>query len=407
MQVTIDRLGHLGDGIAAGPVYVRRTLPGEVIEGALDGGRLTAPRIITPSPDRVSAPCRHYKVCGGCALQHASDEFVRDWKANVVRSALAAVGLDAPIRGVHTSPASSRRRAVFTGRRTKQGAIVGFHAPQSHVVHPVPDCLILAPELQALLPALERLTTLLTSRKGELRIAVNLSDTGADVDLSGGKLIEDHLLAEVAEIAINAGIARISQSGEVVITLEPPVLRIGKTRVPLPAAAFLQATRHGEEALQTSVAAALEERRGKVVDLFAGIGTFALPLAESFEVHAVEGDQVMTEALEAGWRGMSGLKRVTSETRDLFRRPLIPDEFKGVSGIVIDPPRAGAEAQIAEIAKARVPAVSHVSCNPVTFARDAATLVAAGYQLRWIDVVDQFRWSTHIELNACFTLAES
>ena len=180
--------------------------------------------------------------------------------------------------------------------------------------------------------------------------------------------------------------------------------RFGRALVAPPPGAFLQATAEGEAALLKSVALAVGSAR-KITDLFAGVGTFALPLAERAEVHAVEGDAAMIAALDKGFRNAEGLKRVTSETRDLFRRPLEPDELKGVEAVVIDPPRAGAEAQTAVLAKSGVPVIAAVSCNPVTFARDAKTLIRAGYSLDWVQVVDQFRWSSHVELVARFSLS--
>ncbi|MGL5009323.1 MAG: class I SAM-dependent RNA methyltransferase, partial [Paracoccaceae bacterium] len=179
--------------------------------------------------------------------------------------------------------------------------------------------------------------------------------------------------------------------------------RFGRALVAPPPGAFLQATDDGERALLRAVGDALAGPMRKVADLFAGVGTFALPLAERAEVHAVEGDAAMTAALEKGWRGAEGLKRVSVETRDLFRRPLEPDELRGFDGVVIDPPRAGAEAQTVALAASLVPVIAAVSCNPVTFARDARVLVAAGYALDWVQVVDQFRWSSHVELVARFS----
>ena len=185
---------------------------------------------------------------------------------------------------------------------------------------------------------------------------------------------------------------------------QPPVQRFGTAGVTPPPGAFLQATKDGEQALLQAV---LEATQGpkRVVDLFAGSGTFSLPLAQSAEVHAVEGEAAMTQALDQGWRKAQGLKRVTTEARDLFRRPLMPDELKRFDAVVaMDPPRAGAEAQVAELAQAQRPVIAYVSCNPVTFARDAKTLVNAGYTLEWVQVVDQFRWSSHTELAARFVL---
>jgi 23S rRNA (uracil1939-C5)-methyltransferase len=182
-----------------------------------------------------------------------------------------------------------------------------------------------------------------------------------------------------------------------------PMLRLGRATVPLPVGAFLQATSQGEAALLASVTEAVGTAR-RITDLFAGLGTFALPLAEKAEVHAVEGDAAMIAALDKGFRMAEGLKRVTHEVRDLYRRPLEPDEFKGVEAVVIDPPRAGAEAQSHTLAKSKVPVIAAVSCNPATFARDAKILIAGGYKLNWVQVIDQFRWSPHVELAAQFTL---
>ncbi len=402
MQVTIERLGHQGDGIAPGPVFVARCLPGEVVEGALEGDRIAAPRIVTPSPDRVRPPCPHYKSCGGCALQHASDGFVAGWKVGVVRSALVARGLDAIPGGIETSPTRTRRRAVLSARRTKGGALIGFHAPKSDAITRIPDCHLLHPDLIAAFPALEALVAQGASRTSTLRLNLALSDGGLDVAVTGGKPLDAALESRLAALAGRRGLARLSWEGEVIALIAPPAQLFGRARVIPPPGAFLQATKAGEVALLAGVRAALDGA-ARVADLFAGSGTFALPLAETAEVHAVDGEAGMLAALDAGWRKAEGLKRVTTDVRDLFRRPLLPDEFKGFDAVVIDPPRAGAEAQVAELARADVPRIAAVSCNPVTFARDAATLIAAGYRLDRLTVVDQFRWSTHIELVAGFS----
>ncbi|RMD88816.1 MAG: class I SAM-dependent RNA methyltransferase, partial [Alphaproteobacteria bacterium] len=179
-RLTVERLGHRGDGVA-GEVFVPGALPGELVEGEVEKGRMAAPRILTPSPIRVRPPCPHAKACGGCALQHASDGFVREWKAEVVRNALAAQGLEAPIRAVHVSPPASRRRAVLHGRRTKRGATVGFHGRASDVIAAVPECRVLDPRIVAALPALEALVEAGASRRARLDLAVLASDTGLDV----------------------------------------------------------------------------------------------------------------------------------------------------------------------------------------------------------------------------------
>ncbi|WP_171230127.1 class I SAM-dependent RNA methyltransferase [Ruegeria sp. HKCCA4008] len=402
-QFTITRLGHQGDGIADGPVYALRTLPGEIVSGTLVGQQLTDIRVETPSEHRVKAPCRHYKACGGCQLQHASDAFVTDWKLQVVRKALMAQDLEAPLRPIHTSPEQSRRRATIAVRRTKNGTLAGFHGRASGTITEIPDCRLLDPALIAAIPVAEALANLGASRKGVLAVTLTLSEAGLDVAVTGGKPLDGPLELALAQATEKHGLARLSWDDEVIAMRHAPVQRFGAAGVTPPPGAFLQATKDGEMALSKAVSEATRGAK-RIVDLFAGSGTFSLPLAESAEVHAVEGEAAMIEALDQGWRRAQGLKRVTTEARDLFRRPLMPDELKSFDAIVLDPPRAGAEAQVDEIAQAQRPVIAYVSCNPVTFARDAKTLVNAGYTLEWVQVVDQFRWSTHTELAARFVL---
>lgn len=402
MTHIIERLGHRGEGVAAG-VFVARALPGEVIDGVVENGRIAQPRIVTPSPERVAAPCRHYKACGGCALQHASDDFVARWKQEVVAQALAGHGLSAPFRQMHTSPANARRRATLSGRRLKSGALVGFHARASDTLTAMPGCRLLHPALLATLPALEEVTLAGASRKGELALTVTALDGGVDLSVSGGKPLDTALRQMLPQIAARHALARLTWDGDTLYQTQPPRLTFGRAGVSPPPGAFLQATPQGAATLVAAMQEAVGEAR-HIADLFAGCGTFALPLAERAEVYAIESDAAMLAALDAGWRTTAGLKRITTETRDLFRRPLLPDELARFDALVIDPPRAGAEAQFHEIARAQVPVIGAVSCNPVTFARDAKLLVMAGYRLDWVQVVDQFRWSPHVELAARLSL---
>ena len=406
MKLTVERLGHLGDGVAQGPngpVFVVGVLPGEEVEGDLTGDRLLNPRIVTPSPIRVRPPCSHAKSCGGCLMQHASDAFVADWKQHFVQGALGGQGLSAPFRPILTSPPQSRRRATLAARRTKSGALIGFHARGSDVIIPVPNCHLLHPDIVAAFPGLEALVKIGGSRTQELALTVTQSAGGMDVAVSGGKPLDGALQLDLARAVETYGFARLTWEGDIVALRSNPVQKMGLASVVPPPGAFLQATEHGEASLLAAVKEALGPQK-RVVDLFAGAGTFALPLAEGAEVYALEGDAAMIAALDKAARQTPGLKKLTAEARDLFRRPLEPDEFKGVTGVVIDPPRAGAEAQMGPMAMARVPVIAMVSCNPITFARDAKTLISAGYVLDWVQVVDQFRWSAHVELVGRFVL---
>tara|TARA_R110001599_G_scaffold102086_1_gene260783 strand:+ start:1856 stop:3094 length:1239 start_codon:yes stop_codon:yes gene_type:complete len=404
-EYTIQRLGHLGDGIASGPLFAPMTLPGEVVTGTPDGQTLTDIRIVRPSENRVAPPCRHFKACGGCQLQHASDDFVAEFKLGVVKASLDAHGIETIFKPLQTSPAQSRRRATFAAKRTKKGAMAGFHGRGSDVVIEIPGCQLLDPAVLGALPIAEKLAVIGTSRKAPLAVTVTASRGGLDISVQNGKELDGPLRQELAHLCDSLGLARLTWDGEVIAMRTPPVQRFGAAKVTPPPGAFLQATPHGEAALITAVREAVGDAR-HVIDLFAGSGTFSLPLADRAEVHAVEGDAAMTAALDHGWRMSTGLKPVTTEARDLFRRPLLPDELAKTNAVVIDPPRAGAEAQIAEIVKAMPPVLAYVSCNPVTFARDAAVLIAAGYTLNWVQVVDQFRWSSHVELAAQFTAPE-
>lgn len=406
VELTIKRLGHHGDGIAASdtgtPIFVPLTLPGEVISGDISGDRIAAPSVITPSSDRVKAPCPHYKSCGGCSLMHASDAFVAQWKASVITTALQAHNLPTPLREIVTSSPKSRRRATLSGTRTKKGAMIGFHARKSDTIVPIRECFLLEPALLATIPTLEQITRLGATRSATISLSVTLTETGVDLLVTGAKDLDGPLRSALPQFRNT--FARLTWGDEPVYTNEVPHLTLGTARVTPPPGAFLQATKDGEAALQAAVKEATEGAK-IIADLFCGVGTFALPLATKTPVHAVEAAQDLLDALDHSTRHTTGLKPITTERRDLFRRPLLPDELKKFDAVVIDPPRAGAEAQIIEIAKAKVPVVAAISCNPVTFARDAAILTNAGYTLDWIQPIDQFRWSPHVELAARFSLA--
>lgn len=398
MVQIVERLNQAGIGLLPDGTHLERVLPGEEVEVQADGSA----RIITPVADRVKPPCRHFKSCGGCTMQHASDEFVGSWKTTIVERAMTARGLPFPLRKLHTSPEQSRRRARLAGRRTKKGAMVGFHGKASDVLVDVPDCQLLLPSILAGFPALEALTVIAASRKSEINLTVTDTLGGLDVSVETERELTGQLRIELASSAEQFNLARLAWNDEVVVTRKSPDQLFGPAKVAPPAGAFLQATREGEAAL---VAGVMETATGakRIIDLFSGAGTLTLPLATVAEVHAVESSSDMLETLDRGWRHAQGVKTVTTEERDLYRRPLEPDELKRFDLAVLDPPRAGAEAQIATICESKIKRVAMVSCNPITFSRDAAKLIEAGFTLQWLDVVDQFRWSPHVELVGSFT----
>jgi len=398
MGQIVERLNQAGLGLLADGTHLERVLPGEEVDVQPDG---TA-RIVTPVADRVKPPCRHFKSCGGCAVQHASDDFVAAWKTTIVERAMTARDLPFPIRTLHTSPPQSRRRARLSGKRTKKGAMVGFHGKASDTLIDVPDCQLLLPSIRAGFPALGALTVIAASRKSEVNLTVTDTLGGLDVFVETERELTGQLRIELAGVAEQFNLARLAWNDDVVVTRKAPDQAFGVAKVAPPAGAFLQATREGEGALVDAVITAATGSK-RIIDLFSGAGTFSLPLAEIGEVHAVEGSEEMLATLDRGWRHASGLKTVTTETRDLFRRPLEPDELAKYDLAVLDPPRAGAEAQIATLCASKIKRIVMVSCNPVTFSRDVETMITAGFAMDWVDVVDQFRWSPHVELVASFT----
>lgn len=401
-RLAVTHVGHRGDGIA-GERFVPYTLPGEVVEVEGEAERLSPARIVAASPDRVAPPCPHFGTCGGCALQHWASTPYLAWKRDLVAAALRQQGLAAEIAPTIDAHGEGRRRVTLHARRGAGPRLaVGFAAARSHAIIAVETCPVLAPALERALPAARRIAAALEQVGKPLDIQVTAADEGLDVELRGpGRLDERTRLALMAA-ADAAGLLRLTNHGDLVMQQRTPTLAVDGARVPLPPGAFLQATQAGEAALARLVLDGTGKAK-TVADLFCGIGPFALRLARKARVRAVDSDARAVAALGQALRTVSGLKPVQPETRDLFRRPLTAKELKGVETVVFDPPRAGAEAQAKELAKADIGRLVAVSCNPATFARDAAILAAGGWRLGTVTPVDQFKWSAHVELVATFS----
>ena len=241
-EYRITRLGHLGDGIADGPVFVPGALPGEVATGTRDGDRLTDVRILTPSPERVAPPCRHFNACGGCRMQHLSERAVAAWKTGIVETALAAQGLKAEFLPMAVSHTNTRRRATLSARRTKKAAMAGFHGRQSGTITEIPDCKLLDPDLMPALPVAEALATAGASRKTALRVTATLSEGGLDIAVAGGKPLDGPLRLDLARVAQAHDLARLVWNDEAIATRRPPEQDFAGIRVTPPPGAFLQAT---------------------------------------------------------------------------------------------------------------------------------------------------------------------
>jgi 23S rRNA (uracil1939-C5)-methyltransferase len=407
-RLAITRLGSRGDGIAdtqAGPIYVPYALPGETTEvepwpGHPDRRRLA--KVDIASPDRITPICPHFGVCGGCALQHLATARYRDWKRALIVAALARAGLDAPVNELIDAHGEGRRRAVFHARPSARDVIeVGFTAFRAHHVVAIDRCPILAPALAGAIGTAWDIAEVLASTRKPLDIQVTATDVGLDVDVRGsGPLTAPQTMA-LARVAGRRNLARLTRHGEIVAQHTPPTLTVGRARVVLPPGAFLQATSAGEATLAQLVVARCESAAA-VADLFCGVGPFALRLAERASVTAVDNDEDAIAALRRAAAGTAGLKPVATQLRDLFRRPLAQAALKPFDAVIFDPPRQGAEAQAGELAASSVSTVVAVSCNPVTFARDARILLDGGYRLVQVTPVDQFLFSAHVELVAHF-----
>jgi 23S rRNA (uracil1939-C5)-methyltransferase len=407
-HLNIVRLGHRGDGVAdtsEGPIYVPFTLPGETVTVEPVAGHPDRRHLLhvdNPSHERSTPVCKHSGVCGGCALQHWSLAEYHLWKRSLVVEALAQAGVLAPVDDLVDAHGAGRRRAVLHARRGNRDVLeVGFTAPRAHHVVAIDACPILAPGLGGAIRAAWAIAETLTAARKPLDIQTTATDSGLDVDVRGSGALEAGRLAALARVAEAHDLARLTRHGELVAQRTQPLLQIGRARVPLPPGSFLQATAEGEATLARLVAGHAGNAK-RVVDLFAGIGTFALQLAERARITAADGDADAIKALQRAAAGTAGLKPVDAQVRDLFRRPFVASEFKAFDAVVFDPPRQGAMAQARELAKSAVPVVVAASCDAATFARDAKILIDGGYKLDRVTPVDQFRYSHHVEIVAKF-----
>ena len=407
LNLKITRLGAEGDGIADtanGPVYVPFTHPGDTINAAVEKGHGTIMAITEPSPARANPSCRHFGpdgvngACGGCSLQHVGAEEYRTFKRGLVVNALKSKGIDIEVGALVEAAPGQRRRVVLAARNTEKELLLGFNQAASHHIVSINECPVMRPSIMAHLGDVKQIGRALAPNAEPFRIGVLETLSGLDVAVDGlPKLADDRRRAAVEVILKLRSIARVSLEGEILVEPRKPLIRFGTTDVSPPAGGFTQATLEAEEAM-TALVLQIVGKVKAVADLFSGSGTFALRLAEIAKVHAVEGDQRSVAALEHAARNRQGLKPVTTERRDLFRRPMMAQELKYIDAVVFDPPRAGAEAQAKELARSTVRKIAAVSCNPLTLARDLAILTAGGYRVTSVTPIDQFLWSPHVEV---------
>jgi 23S rRNA (uracil1939-C5)-methyltransferase len=400
-RLHIDDMGRRGEGVAhqeGATLFVPRTLPGEDVLASGEGERLSLTAIAIASPDRVAPFCKHYARCGGCQLQHWRTEPYSQWKAGLVAEALAARGIVMPVPEIIDAHGAGRRRVSIHARRRDKVVTAGFMEARSHTLLDIDACPILEP---ALSPAFD-IARAIAAKLGDCDVAVTATLTGLDVSVRAERKFVAAEHARLADFLSALKLARFTVNSEVIATAVPPRLKVGTADVALPPGGFLQATQTGEETLAALVMDYVGKAKA-VADLFCGIGPFALRLAQKAKVEAYDSDRAAIAALNAAAKSASGLKPIIAATRDLFREPLVPNEMKLFDAVVFDPPRAGAEAQAKQLARSKVGTVVAVSCDAGTFARDAEILVGGGYTLRRMTAVDQFKWSSHVEVVALFT----
>jgi 23S rRNA (uracil1939-C5)-methyltransferase len=402
----IESVGAQGDGVAQGHVYVPLTLPGETARVEVRGDRAEMLELLVPSPDRVPPPCPHFGDCGGCALQHWASAPYLDWKIEQIRLALARERIETEFLAPFAAPPGARRRLALHARKEGGKVRLGFKARRSWRLVEIETCPISEPHLVAALPLLRRLAgPLLEHAKSAPTLHVTWTLSGLDVDVTGVERRSGGLSADArmraARIAAEGDLARVTLAGETIYQARQPVVRLGPATVALPPGAFLQAVAGAEAAMGDFAVEAIAGAT-RLADLFCGVGAFTYRMAEVASVHAADVSAQAVGALAAGIGSAAGLKAITSEARDLGRRPLLATEMKKLDAVLFDPPRAGALEQAGEIARSKVPVAVGVSCNPATFARDARILVDAGFRLEALKPVDQFLWSSHVELVSVF-----
>ena len=420
-EARIEGLGARGDGFASldgRPVFVPLTVAGDRVRLRLTGTRAGGFKgevleLLEEGPGRAEPPCPHFGVCGGCALQHLTDEACARWKQGLVAQALARRGFgEVPVQPMIRIPPGTRRRATLAAARTETGVTLGFHGRESHAVVDVETCLLLTPRLMGLLPPLRLALAPLLQAREVAAVTLTETEEGPDLLIVSGQAPGLAAREALAAFAEDQDLARLTwaaraKAGEAlepepVVLRRPPRLDFAGVAVEPPPGGFLQPTAAGEAALVEAVLSYLPEGAAALADLYAGCGTFTFPLARHARVHAVERDEAAMAALWSGARKADLAGRITVETRDLARAPVTAEELAGGDCVVFDPPRAGAREQAAEIARSSVPAAIAVSCNPNTFARDARTLVDGGFTLIEVTPIDQFPWTGHLELVASF-----
>lgn len=414
MQVKIDHIGHKGHGIAeldGKPIFIPFALPDEIIE-LNDAQHIR--KIIEPSAARVKAKCKHFTKCGSCMAQHMSADFYQNWKKSTLEYALEQHNIDKKIDEFlsfdeNVGDINRRRRVKLAAKRTKKTLMIGYSKAQSHDIIPLEECPIITSNILALVPKLSDFIKPLMSRKGVSQISITDYQGALEIMLDNVKY--EHSYDEITYVNAQAeklDIARLVINGELILARKDIVEDFDGVKVSPVAAGFMQAVKAAELTMSGYVKRFLADKKGNIVDLFSGIGTFTFALAQSHQIDAFDYDKFAVEALQNGFNNAGGkselkLKSVTATARDLYRRPLFKDELNKYAAAIIDPPRAGAQEQVKQLCDSKVKDIVYISCSPKSFARDAEKLIEAGFEIKHLAAIDQFKYAAHLELVAHFS----
>ncbi len=416
-KVTIEELGGRGDGIfheKGKKYFVPYSVPGDVVDVKLNGAKGKIRHIHQKSNHRVDAICDHFTKCGGCMLQHVEESYYKEWKEGLIRTALVNQGIeDAMIEPLVMSPPNSRRRTTLQAIGRGEGNIIlGYAEKNSHNLIDVKMCPILEPTIVSFITPLREFLGRLLVKKQKMAIQITKGDNGLDVVFKGKGDLNLDLRMDLAAFAEKNDLARVSWFDtslktpyfEMLAERRKPYVMFDGNKVFFPTGAFLQATVEGQNMLISKMLGGIKDA-GSVVDLFSGCGTFSIAAAKLASVHAVENNEAMLSALKNSANQMTDIKQVTTELRDLFLRPLLPHELDRFDAAIIDPPRAGARHQMSEIINSNLKKLVMISCNPVSFARDVQELKNAGFEMGAVTPIDQFIYSSHLEIIANFERA--
>ena len=401
--LTIEALGHQGDGLvntSRGRVYVPFTLAGERVEVSGISPQFELSKILDPSDLRIEPICKYFGICGGCQVQHLSSKAYLEWKTNILIDGLASQNIEIEIQPIISFQSDKRRRAVFSAMHSSDGVKIGFLQKSSHIITNIDNCPIITAPITSKIEAIKKIIRPILPAKGIISIYVLNCDNGLDIHVEARSKLGERPRRSAIQIALDEKIARLSYGDELLVESIRPALKMGIANVHVPPGTFVQVVAGGEQKMTELVCQHLDGCK-HVIDLFCGVGTFALRLGEKSVITACENSQPALDALDEAWRGTGGrLKTIRTQKRDLFVRPFMADKLKKIQGVVFDPPRAGAKAQAIQLAHSKVKKIAAISCNPVTLARDLAILIEGGYKLLSITPIDQFIYTPHVEVVA-------